>query len=63
MNKEIEQKMNEFEYVLASQTDFNLPIKNLKNHTLLREILLVIEHTSYHTGLMPIIFRLLGLYK
>lgn len=34
-----------------------------KNQTLMRELLLVIEHTAYHTGQLVIILRLLGLYK
>ncbi|MDR6300902.1 DinB family protein [Mesonia maritima] len=32
-------------------------------HTLLREVLLVIEHNAYHTGQLVIIARLLGVYK
>tara|TARA_R100000306_G_scaffold237_1_gene487 strand:+ start:17678 stop:18151 length:474 start_codon:yes stop_codon:yes gene_type:complete len=34
-----------------------------KDHTLLREILLVIEHTAYHTGQLAIVLRLLGIHK
>lgn len=38
-------------------------VKNGKDEqTLLREILLVIEHTAYHTGQMMIILRLLNLH-
>ncbi|SHF87043.1 Uncharacterized damage-inducible protein DinB (forms a four-helix bundle) [Salegentibacter echinorum] len=50
-------------FLLDPKTDLNLPVKNSENHSLLREILLVIEHTAYHTGQMLIILRLLGLYK
>ena len=39
------------------------PVKNADDaQTLLREILLVIEHTAYHTGQMLIILRLLNLH-
>ena len=33
-----------------------------QNETLFREILLVIEHTAYHTGQLVILLRLLGLH-
>lgn len=49
--------------ILNSEIDLTLPVKNSEEHTFLREILLVVEHTSYHTGQMLIILRLLGLYK
>ncbi|SFG17202.1 Uncharacterized damage-inducible protein DinB (forms a four-helix bundle) [Salegentibacter agarivorans] len=50
-------------FILDTDIDLNLPVKNSDNHSLLREIMLVIEHTAYHTGQMLIILRLLGLYK
>ena len=50
-------------FIMDPETDLNLPVRNSEKHTLLREILLVIEHTAYHTGQMLIIVRLLGLYK
>jgi len=50
-------------FLLDPRNDLNLPVRNSKNHTLLREMLLVIEHTAYHTGQMLIILRLMGLYK
>jgi uncharacterized damage-inducible protein DinB len=50
-------------FLLDPKNDLNLLVRNSKNHTLMREILLVIEHTAYHTGQMLIILRLLGLYK
>ena len=34
-----------------------------KEHTIFREILLVIEHTSYHSGQLLIILRHLGLHS
>jgi len=33
------------------------------DHTLMREVLLVIEHTAYHSGQLLIILRQLGLYN
>ncbi|MEQ9442913.1 MAG: DinB family protein [Cyclobacteriaceae bacterium] len=39
------------------------PLPHGSGQTLLREALLVIEHTAYHTGQMLIILRLLGLYS
>lgn len=64
LKKEYFDDREKFEnFLLHPQTDLNLPVRNSENHTLLREILLVIEHTAYHTGQMLIILRLLGLYK
>ncbi|SDG97569.1 DinB family protein [Psychroflexus sediminis] len=51
------------DFILDPENDLNLPVKNSDEHSLLREILLVVEHTSYHTGQMLIILRLLRLYK
>ncbi|MBZ9630831.1 DinB family protein [Salegentibacter sp. LM13S] len=51
------------DFILDAENDLNQQVKNSENQTLLREILLVIEHTAYHTGQMIIILRLLGLYK
>ena len=34
-----------------------------KDQTLFREILLVIEHTAYHTGQLAVVLRLLGLHN
>lgn len=38
------------------------PFPHGSGQTLLREALLVIEHTAYHTGQMLVILRLLGLH-
>nr|WKN39764.1 DinB family protein [Tunicatimonas sp. TK19036] len=43
--------------------DLLAPLPHGSGQTLLREALLVIEHTAYHTGQLLIILRLLGLYK
>ncbi|SKB61906.1 DinB superfamily protein [Salegentibacter holothuriorum] len=50
-------------FLLDPKNDLNIPVRNSEHHTLLREVLLVIEHTAYHTGQMLIVVRLLGLYK
>lgn len=50
-------------FLLNFENDLTKPVKNGKDEqTLLREILLVIEHTAYHTGQMLIILRLLNLH-
>lgn len=46
-----------------SKNDLFAPLPHGSGQTLLREALLVIEHTAYHTGQMLIILRLAGLYK
>lgn len=43
--------------------DLFKPFAHGSGQTLLREALLVVEHTSYHTGQLLIILRELGLYK
>lgn len=50
-------------FLMDPKNDLNISVRNSENHTLLRETLLVVEHTAYHTGQMLIILRLLGLYK
>ena len=50
-------------FILDDKNNLVLPVKNGKDRqTLLREVLLVIEHTAYHTGQMLIILRLLNLH-
>ncbi|HET8803887.1 MAG TPA: DinB family protein [Aequorivita sp.] len=50
-------------FLLNFENDLTKPVLNGKDEqTLLREILLVIEHTAYHTGQMLIILRLLNLH-
>ncbi len=51
------------DYILDKNTDLHAPVRNSEEHTLLREVLLVIEHTAYHTGQLVIVQRLLGLYN
>ncbi|CAL67263.1 DinB family protein [Christiangramia forsetii] len=50
------------EYILDSNNDLNKPVQNSNEHSLLREIILVVEHTAYHTGQLLIIERLLSVY-
>lgn len=47
-------------YILDKNNDLNKPVKNSEDHTLLRELLLVIEHNAYHTGQLILLLRLLG---
>ncbi|PHR14646.1 MAG: hypothetical protein COA40_00175 [Aequorivita sp.] len=50
-------------FLLNKKNKLTHPVKNGKDEqTLLREILLVIEHTAYHTGQMLIVLRLLNLH-
>lgn len=50
-------------FVLDENNKLDEPVKNGKGEqTLLREVLLVIEHTAYHSGQMLIILRLLNLH-
>ena len=48
------------DYILDEQNDLDRLVKNSKDHTLLRELLLVIEHNAYHTGQLILLLRLLG---
>lgn len=50
------------QYLLEGNQSLLSPVREGTNHSLLREILLVIEHTAYHTGQILIVMRLLGLY-
>lgn len=50
-------------YITESEYPLMKPVKNGKDpQTLLRETLLLIEHTSYHTGQLLILLRLLNLH-
>ena len=48
--------------ILNPENKLNEPVKNSEEHTLLRELMLVIEHNAYHTGQLVLIQRLLGVY-
>ncbi len=50
-------------FLLSNSNNLTDSVKNgQEEQTLLREILLVIEHTAYHTGQMMVILRLLNLH-
>lgn len=54
------QKLSEF--LMSPENDLLKPVKEGTDHSLLREILLVIEHSAYHSGQLVILLRQLGLY-
>tara|TARA_B100000929_G_C15458163_1_gene403580 strand:+ start:595 stop:1074 length:480 start_codon:yes stop_codon:yes gene_type:complete len=48
--------------ILNSDLDLSQSVQNSMEHSLFREIMLVIEHNAYYTGQLLIIQRLLGVY-
>lgn len=48
--------------ILSEETDLLVNVPSGEEHTFLREILLVIEHTAYHSGQLLILLRHLGLH-
>lgn len=50
------------DFILDLQNDLNAPVKNSEEHSLLRELMLIVEHNAYHTGQLLLIQRLLGVY-
>lgn len=49
--------------ILSHEKKLSDIVPSGSEHTLLREILLVIEHTSYHSGQLLILLRHLGLHS
>ena len=49
--------------ILSPENDLSDPVPSTEKHSLLREVLLVIEHTSYHSGQLLVLLRLLGLHS
>ncbi|UZH54919.1 DinB family protein [Salinimicrobium tongyeongense] len=49
--------------ILSEEKDLMDTVPSGKKHTLLREVLLVIEHTTYHSGQLLILLRHLGLHS
>lgn len=49
-------------FLLNSKNDLLQPVRPGTDHSLLREILLVIEHNAYHTGQLLVVLRELGLH-
>ena len=50
------------DWILNPDNDLLKPVHAKTKHTLLREVLLVIEHNAYHTGQLLIVLRSLALY-
>lgn len=50
------------DYLLDPATDLIKSVRPGSEHTLLREVLLIIEHNAYHTGQLLILLRELGLH-
>jgi len=51
------------DFLMDPKNELMKPVRSGTNHTLLREILIVIEHSSYHNGQLLIILRYLGLHS
>lgn len=51
------------DFLSNPENDLMKPVREGTNHSLLREILLVIEHSAYHSGQLLIILRHLGLHS
>ena len=51
------------ELLKAEDVDLFTPLKHGNGQTLLREALLIADHTSYHTGEIIVVRRLLGNWK
>ncbi|MEP6262964.1 MAG: DinB family protein [Gillisia sp.] len=51
------------EHLLKPDTNLLAPVRSNPDHSLLREVLLVIEHTAYHTGQMLVLSRQLGIHQ
>ncbi|HSP83104.1 MAG TPA: DinB family protein [Gillisia sp.] len=51
------------EHLLKPETNLLAPVRTNPDHSLLREVLLVIEHTAYHTGQMLVLSRQLGIHQ
>lgn len=48
--------------ILNEENELFAPFNQETDHTLFREVLLIIEHTAYHTGQLLLILRELGRY-
>jgi uncharacterized damage-inducible protein DinB len=47
----------------SEETVLTDPVPSNPDHSLMREVMLVIEHTAYHSGQLLILLRLLGLHS
>ncbi|MEP6466098.1 MAG: DinB family protein [Parafilimonas sp.] len=59
----IDNDLNNFIELLNTSEDIFTPFKHGKGQNLLREAMLMADHTSYHTGEIIIVRRLLGNWK
>jgi len=59
MNAYFSERAEMTELIANAENDLMAPIPHGDGQTILREALLVIEHTAYHTGQMLVILRLL----
>ncbi|HET7360299.1 MAG TPA: DinB family protein [Salinimicrobium sp.] len=50
------------DWLLNEENKLTDPVKNGDEQSLFREVLLVLEHTAYHTGQLVVILRLLKLH-
>ncbi len=57
-----EDRMSLSKFIKDDQNELMASVLNSQEHSLLRELLLVIEHTAYHTGQLQVIRRLLDVY-
>ncbi len=51
------------DFLMDPNNDLMKPVRSGTKHSLLREILIVIEHSAYHNGQLLIILRHLGLHS
>jgi uncharacterized damage-inducible protein DinB len=51
------------DFLLDSTNDLLKPFSHGSGQNLLREVLLVLEHTSYHTGQLLAILRMIDIFK
>ena len=61
--KTINNDLDEFIELLKSSDDIFKPLDHGTGQTLLREAMLIADHTSYHTGEIIVLRRLLGNWK
>ena len=61
--KSFKNDLNEYVKIVNNpSTDFFSPIPHAKDYTIYREILLVADHNSYHTGQVVIMRKILGIW-
>lgn len=61
--KNIDADLNEFINLLKKSKDLYAPFEHGNGQNLLREAMLIADHTSYHTGEIIVLRRLLGNWK